>query len=389
MRLKKGVYCNGMLKRGPKTWVEISRSALISNAKAFKRRVKPEVAVMAVVKSNAYGHGLVEVAKTVQPYLDWFGVDNVDEGLALKKAGIRKPILILGFTPSWRMKDAVRAGLRMVVSTVEQAKAARAAAKGKKAYLHVKVETGTTRQGTGLRELPDVARVITSSKQLVFEGLSTHYANIEDATDHAHAAGQLEAYDNAVRILEAHGITPPIKHTACTAAAMLYPDTHFSLVRVGIGLYGIWPSLETRVETEAKGIELELKPALTWKTTIAQVKDVKRGTPVSYGLTEKMPRDGRIAVLGVGYWDGYDRGLSSVGEVLIKGRKAKVMGRVCMNMMMVDVSDIPGVKAEDEVVLLGASGKLELSAEDMARKIETIAYEVVTRINPTAPRILV
>lgn len=382
-------YNSLMHSKGPKTWVEVSRSALIANAKAFKRRVKPGVSVMAVVKSNAYGHGLVEVAKTVQPHLDWFGVDNVDEGLALKKAGIRKPILILGFTPSWRMKDAVRAGLRMVVSTVEQAKAARAAAKGKKAHLHVKVETGTTRQGAGLRELPAVAQVIRSSKQLVFEGLSTHYANIEDATDHAYAAGQLDAYQNALDILDAHGIVPPVKHTACTAAAMLYPDTHFDLVRVGIGLYGIWPSLETRVETEAKGIELELKPVMAWKTTVAQVKDVKRGTPISYGLTEKMPRDGKVAVLGVGYWDGFDRGLSSVGEVLVRGRKAKVLGRVCMNMCMIDVSDIPGVKAEDEVVLLGESGKLAVTPDEMAAKLETIAYEVVTRVNPTLPRVLV
>ena len=378
-----------MHTRGPKTWVEISKAALVANAKAFKHRVKPGVAVMAVVKSNAYGHGLVEVAKTVQPHLDWFGVDNVDEGLALKKAGIKKPILILGFTPSWRMKDAVRAGLRMVVSTVEQAKAVRAAAKGKKAYLHVKIETGTTRQGVGLRDLPALAQIIRSSKHLVFEGLSTHYANIEDATEHSYAAGQLEAYQNALDILDAHGIVPPVKHTACTAAAMLYPDTHFDLVRVGIGLYGIWPSLETRVETEAKGIEFDLKPALAWKTLVAQVKDVKRGTPISYGLTEKMPRDGKIAVLGVGYWDGFDRGLSSVGEVLVRGRKAKVMGRVCMNMCMIDVTDIPGVKAEDEVVLLGESGKISVSAEEMAVKLETIPYEVVTRINPLAPRELV
>lgn len=380
-----------MAAKGPKTWVEVSKAALIANAKVFKRRVKEGVAVMAVVKSNAYGHGLVETAKTVQPQLDWFGVDNVDEGLTLKKAGIKKPILILGFTPSWRMAEAIRAGLRMTVSTVEQARAAKAAAaKARKTgRIHIKVETGTTRQGADLRELPDVARVIRSSKQLVLEGVSTHYANIEDATDHDYAAGQLEAYQNALRILEAHGIVPEIRHTACTAAAILYPDTYFNLVRVGIGLYGLWPSLETRVEAEAKGLEIDLQPALAWKTRIAQVKNVKRGTAVSYGLTERMPRDGKIAVLGIGYWDGYDRGFSSVAEVLVHGRKAKVMGRVCMNMCMIDVSDIPNVKAEDEVTLLGAAGKLSVTAEDLAAKIETIPYEVVTRINPLTPRILV
>lgn len=383
--------------KGPKTWVEVSKAALINNAKVFKRRVREGVSVMAVVKSNAYGHGLVETAKTVQPHLDWFGVDNVDEGLALKKAGIKKPILILGFTPSWRMTEAIRAGLQLTISTIEQARAAKAAAhKARKiGRLHLKIETGTTRQGAELRELPDITHVISSSKRLVLEGVSTHYANIEDAADHDYAAGQLEAYQNALRILEAHDIVPPARHTACTAAAILYPDTFFNLVRVGIGLYGLWPSLETRVEAEAKGLEIELKPALAWKTRIAQVKSVKRGTPISYGLTERMPRNGKIAVLGIGYWDGYDRGLSSVGEVLVQGRKAKIMGRVCMNMCMIDVTDIPGAKAEGEVTLIGPApsvvgrSPVAITAEDLAEKLETIPYEIVTRINPLTPRILV
>ncbi len=377
--------------KGSKTWVEISRSALVSNAKVFRCRVRAGVNVMAVVKSNAYGHGLVEAAKVLQPHLDWFGVDNVDEGLALRRAGIRKPILMLGFTPSWRMAEAVREELRMTVSSLEQIRAARAASvrAGKKARVHLKVETGTTRQGVDLRALPEALTLLTASKGLLLEGLSTHYANIEDATDHQYAAGQLETYQDALRILEANGIVPEIRHTACTAAAILYPDTHFNMVRVGVGLYGIWPSAETRLEAEAKNLEIDLKPVLTWKTRIAQLKDVKRGTPVSYGLTERMPRDGRLAVLGVGYWDGYDRGLSSVGEVLVRGRLAKVMGRVCMNMCMIDVTGIPDVKAEDEVVLLGTDGKSSISAESMAAKLQTIPYEVVTRINPLTPRILV
>lgn len=377
-----------MTKKGPKTWVDVSRAALVANARSFRRRVGPKVAVMAVVKSNAYGHGLTETALTVQPHLDWFGVDNVDEGLALKKAGIRKPILILGFTPSWRMQDAIRAGVRMTVSTMEQLKAARAAARAlkRKATLHLKVETGTVRQGAGLRELATLAQALRGAKELVFEGLSTHYANVEEATEHDFAAGQLEAYRNALEILEVHGGVPPVKHTACTAAAALYPDTHFDLVRVGIGLYGIWPSLETKLESDAKGHGLELEPALSWRTLVAQVKDVKRGAPIGYGLTERMPRDGKIAVLGVGYWDGFDRGLSSVGEVLIRGRRAKVMGRVCMNMCMVDVTGIPGVQAEDVATLLGEDGTAAVTAEEMAQRLETIPYEVVTRINPLLPR---
>ncbi len=380
-----------MHRAGPKTWVEISKTALVANAKAFVRRVGRGVAVMAVVKSNAYGHGLIGVAKTVQPHLDWFGVDNVDEGLVLKKAGIRKPVLILGFTPSWRMTEAIRAGLRMTVSTVEQARAAKGAAQkaGRNGFLHLKVETGTTRQGVSLRELPDVLHALQASKAIVIEGVSTHYANIEDATEHTYAAGQLETYQQALRILDARGLTPKVCHTACTAAAILYPDTHFNLVRVGIGLYGLWPSEETRIEAGAGGLELELQPALGWKTLIAQVKDVKRGTPIGYGLTERMPHDGKIAVLGAGYWDGYDRGLSSVGEALLHGRKAKIMGRVCMNMCMIDVTGIPRTNAGDTVTLLGQDGRATVRAEDLAAKLGTISYEIVTRINPTLPRILV
>ncbi len=379
------------MKNGPKTWVEVSRSALVSNAKVFKHRAGAGVAVMAVVKSNAYGHGLIETAKTVQPHLDWFGVDNVDEGIALRKSGIKKPVLILGFTPSWRMQDALRANLRLTVSTLEQVRAARSAATktGKRGYLHLKAETGTTRQGAELRDLPDIAQAIKNAKNLALEGVSTHYANIEDAADHDYAAGQLETYQNALDILEAHDIRPDVKHTACTAAAMLYPDTHFNLVRVGIGLYGLWPSPETKLEAQAKGIEMELRPALSWRTTIAQVKDVKRGTPISYGLTEKMARTGKVAVLGAGYWDGYDRGLSSIGEVLVHGRKAKILGRVCMNMCMIDVTDIPEARAEDEVILLGEDGRLAVTADDLAAKIGTINYEIVTRINPILPRRLV
>ncbi len=375
----------------PKTWVEISRSALVSNARAFKKRLGKEVAFMAVVKANAYGHGLREVAASLKSEAGWFGVDNLDEAAALKKIGVRQPMLTLGFTPSWRMAEAARLGVRMTVGSIEQIKAAKhAAAKSSRPIkLHLKLETGTTRQGVDIRALPAAADLLLSSKKLELEGLSTHYANNEDTADHSFASVQLERYAQAVEFLDARKLRPPVKHTACTAAAALFPDTHFNLARVGIGIYGLWPSEETRKTVEAKEIGLSLRPALSWKTTVAQVKDAKRGTPVSYGLTETMPRDGRVAVLGLGYWDGFDRGFSSVGEVLIRGRRAKILGRVCMNMCMVDVTDIPNVKAEDEVVLIGEQRGASLSAEELAAKIGTINYEIVTRINPLLPRSVV
>jgi alanine racemase len=190
--------------------------------------------------------------------------------------------------------------------------------------------------------------------------------------------------------LENHGLDVPIKHTACTAAAILFPQTLFSMVRVGIGLYGLWPSKETKISALQAGIALnELEPVLTWKTRIAQIKTVKSGETIGYGCTDVATQDTRLAVLPVGYYDGYDRKLSSIGYVLIRGRRAPVMGRVCMNMIMVDVTNIPDVSLEDQVVLLGRQGGDSISAETLAGKIGTINYEVVARINPLIPRIVV
>lgn len=379
-----------MKAKGPKTWVEISKSALKGNADLFRARVGKGIKLMGVVKANAYGHGLVETAKILKTKVDWFGVDNLDEALALKKAKVGRPILTLGFTPSWRMAEAARAGVSIVVGDMDQLKAAAKGAKKAKRALrvHVKVETGTTRQGVDLKALPDVASTVKKEKHLTLEGLSTHFADIEDTSNHAYAGRQLDHYEQALKLLEAHGVVPEIRHTTCSAAAMLYPETWFDMVRVGIAMYGIWPSDDTKLAVVEDGLNLPITPALTWKTRIAQVKTVKRGTPVSYGRTEKMPRNGKLAVLGIGYWDGFDRGLSSKGECLVNGVRCKVIGRVCMNMCMIDVTDVEDVKAETEVVLIGTSGRERVTAEEVATKLDTIGYEVVTRINPLAPRIV-
>jgi len=377
-------------RRKEKTWVEISKRALIHNARLFRERIGKDIMLMGVVKANAYGHGLAETAEILNAKVDWFGVDNIDEALALKKAGIKKPILTLGFTPSWRMADAARHGIRIVVGDIGQIRSAKKAAEKAKRtlHLHVKVETGTARQGVDLRDLPEATKLITASPCLVFEGMSTHYANVEDAENRAFTTRQLEHYDQALKLLEVHGVVPKIRHTASTAAAILYPETHFDMVRVGIGLYGIWPSRETREAVVKEGLDFPIKPVLAWKTHIAQVKDVKRGAPVSYGLTERMPRSGRLAVLGAGYWDGIDRGLSSRGYALVRGQRCKIIGRVCMNMCMIDVTDVKSAKAEDEVILIGESGHEKITAEEVAGRIDTIGYEVVARINPLAPRVV-
>ncbi len=372
--------------QGAKTWVEVSSAALQNNVRLLKKRIGKKVALMAVVKANAYGHGLTGTAAiALLSGATWLGVDSVDEALQVAPVAKKTPTLILGYTPLARVKDVVRIGARMIVYNQETIRAI--AATKKAARIHIKLETGTTRQGVGERELLSLIRTIRRYPKITIEGLSTHYANIEDTTDHAYAAGQLAAFIRLAAVAEkAYGKEIPVKHTACSAAAILFPETHFSVARTGIALYGMWPSHETYISAKERGAALPLQPALTWKTIIAQVKEVSKGTPVSYGLTARLTRNARIAVIPVGYFDGVDRKYSSVGTVLVRGRRAPILGRICMNMCMVDVTDVPGVRLEDEVVLIGKQKSELITPDEFATKIGSFNYETVTRINPLIPR---
>ncbi len=380
-----------------KTWVEISEKNLKSNLSQFRNLIGKKRKLMAVVKSNAYGHGLVEIAKVAQESeANWIGVDSIDEALELKKNGLELPILILGYTLKSRLREVVENGFRQVVynkETIEElgkiTNLKIPNLKNKKVNVHIKVETGTSRQGVLEKNILSFVKFINKFKNIKIEGISTHYANIEDTTDHSYARGQLKEYNKIIKLLEDSGFEVPIKHTACSAATVLFPETYFDMVRLGISMYGHWSSKETQVSAKERGRKLELKPVLSWKTVVAQIKTIKAGTPVSYGITEKVTQDTKIAVLPIGYWDGFDRGLSSVGNVLIGGQKCKVLGRVCMNMIVVDVNHIKDISLEDEVVIIGEQGIEEITAEEMAAKIGTINYEVLTRINPRILRIVV
>lgn len=377
------------MKKDCKTWVEIDSRALKNNIKELKKFLSPQTKMMAVVKSNAYGHGIVEVSKIcVQSGIDWIGVDSVDEAIALREQGIGLPILILGYTILSALPKAVSNNIDLIVYNKETIKELGrvSSEQGREVNLHIKIETGTNRQGVSLENLLDFVNLIKQYPNLKIQGLSTHFANIEDTTDHSYAKKQLEEFKKAIKFLEENNIKIPVKHTACSAATILFPKTHFDLTRIGISLYGLWSSKETIVSAQQKNKKINLKPCLTWKTRIAQIKKIKAGAPISYGLTEKIAQDSKIAVLPIGYWDGLDRGLSSIGNVLIKGKRCKILGRICMNICMVDVSHISDIKLEDEVVLLGKQGEEEITAEDIANKLNTINYEVVTRINPLIPR---
>lgn len=371
-----------------KTWIEISRSRLLGNVQALSAHVAPS-AVMAVVKSNAYGHGLETVALTVARAVGWFGVDDIDEALRLREIGILQPVLILGYIPIERLPECAKHQLSFVAYD-RRMLAYIGAHRTRRPYrIHIKIETGTSRQGIEGIDLAAFAKQALRTKGVMIEGVYTHFANIEDTTDSSFAMHQLQRFRTALESLHMLGIEPPVRHTASSAAAILFPETRYDVIRLGIAMYGHWPSKETQVAAQTFKRRVPLTPALSWKTVVAQVKEIPKGSSVSYGCTETVGRRTRIAVLPIGYWDGFDRRLSSVGTLLIRGKRAKVLGRVCMNMTMADVTDIPAVKAGDDVVIIGKQGREEIRAEDVGSKIGSIQYEVLARINPRIPRRLV
>lgn len=373
-------------------WVELDAGAIRGNLAEFRRRVAPPTRLAAVVKSNAYGHGMLEVAEiALDAGAEWLCVNSLDEGIRLRARWPQAPILIMGYVPLDGLDPVVQNDLRAVVyngETIDRL-AERAEALGRKVRVHLKLETGTNRQGILEADLPAFVARIRASRALILEGVYTHFANIEDTTDHGFAETQIATFHRMEQIVAAGG-EPPMRHAACSAAALLFTRTHLDLVRLGISLYGLWPSKETYVSCLERGKPaLDLRPALTWKTRVAQVKPVPEGEYVGYGCSYRATRNSRIAILPVGYHEGYDRGFSGVAHVLVRGRRAPIRGRVCMNMCMADVTDIPGVGLEDEVVLLGTQGEERIAAELLASWCGTIAYEIVARIHPSLPRIVV
>ena len=372
------------------SWIEIDASRLRSNLDAFRGAIPSGTSVMAVVKANAYGHGLEAVAPVAAERADWLGVNCIDEALAITRLGIKKPIAILGHTPLDQLEAVAANGYRQVLYRRDVAKALSDAARKHRttARVHLKIETGTNRQGIGLADLPGFMAELAKLPGIEVEGAYTHFANIEDTLDPSFAESQVRKFKEALAILEKAGVRPTQIHASATAGTLLYPEMDFSMVRVGIGTYGIWPSRETQLAARERGKRPALAPVLTWKTRVAQVKEVQAGDYVGYGLTYRASRPMKLVVLPIGYYDGYDRKLSNSGRALIHGQPASVIGRVAMNMTMLDVTDI-GADLDDEVVLIGRQGNAEIRVEELAEKSGTIPYEVLARINPLIPRVLV
>ncbi|MFN0108508.1 MAG: alanine racemase [Blastocatellia bacterium] len=365
------------------TWAEVSLSALTENYKTLKRQLTGNAQLMAVVKANAYGHGAVECARALESAgADWFGVALVEEAVELRQAGIAQPVFCLG--GFWRTQSELilEHDLTPALFRIDLAEELNAQAKaaGRVVNFHLKVDTGMGRLGVPMNELAEFARALLKFEHIRLDGVMTHFADADSAeTDFTEQ--QIRRFEEAVATLRGLGLNPTWFHLANSAGLHAYHQSHGNLARAGAAMYGLTRDvLSPRYET------LPLKPVMSLHSRIVLLKTVPTGASLGYGSTFTTERESRIATLPIGYADGYRRALSNTGRVLIRGQFAPVVGRVSMDLTIIDVTDVPDVQLGDEVVLMGEQGGLQISAEDLAEQIGTISYEVVTSVSARVPR---
>ena len=365
---------------GRPTRLEVDLGAIAHNLRLV-RRIVGKVGILAVLKANGYGHGALIVARTVIANgADMLGVACVSEGVAFREAGITAPILVLGYTPAWRVREAVANDIALTLFDRDTARAMdRAAAEeGRVARAHIKVDTGMGRLGLLPDQVLPFVQWLTGLPHLMIEGIFTHFS-VADAADKGYTYKQLATFRAVLRQIKENGISVPIVHAANSAAILTVPEARFNMVRLGIALYGLSPGPETPLPEG-------FRPALTFKTCIAQVKTLPPGSFVGYGNTYRTKGEERIAVIPVGYADGFRRAPGNWGYVLVRGRRAPIVGRVCMDQAMIDVTHIPGVRQGDEVVLIGVQGEQEITVDEVAERLGTINYEVISTILSRVPR---
>jgi alanine racemase len=337
--------------------------------------------VLAVLKADAYGHGMDKVARTVlNNGAAWVGVATLGEAIRLRRAGIDAPILVMSYMPAWQAHEAITHHISATIFTHELARAfSRAAVDlNQMAYVHVKVDTGMGRLGLLPHEVILFLQNI-DLPGLKVEGLYSHLATADEA-DQTHAREQIRRFQELLSRLDEAGLRPPLVHAVNTAGLINFPEAHFDLVRPGIGLYGLPPSPETPLPEG-------FRPALTFKSTVGQVKTLPPGSPIGYGATYHTQGEETIAIIPVGYADGFRRAPRTWGEVLVKGQRAPLVGRVSMDQAAINVSHIPNVRQGDEVVLIGQQGNETITAEEVAEKLGTINYEVVSELLARIPRV--
>jgi alanine racemase len=361
------------------SWVEVDLEALAHNVKSIKSMIGA-VALMAVVKADAYGHGAVSVSRTaLLNGAEYLAVGSMTEALELTEAGIDAPILVLNYTPISAVRQAIRQRITLTVYDLDIARAYDRSARelGGKLLVHVKVDTGMGRLGVMAAEALPFFRHLFNLKHLEIEGIYTHFAAADEDPDFT--AQQVKTFKDILKPLRASGFNFAYTHAANSAGTLASPDNHFNMVRVGLAMYGLSPS-------SAVPVPPDFRPVLSWKTVIAQVKTLPRGHTVGYGRTYVTSEDERIAVIPVGYADGFRRAPNHWGEVLVHGQRAPIVGRISMEKTTINVSHIPDVTIGDEVVLLGYQGDESITADDIAARLGTINYEVVTTILPRAAR---
>lgn len=384
------------MKDHPLIWAEIDLNAIANNVRELRRRTRPQATLMAVVKANGYGHGAAEVARTALANgAEWLGVARLPEAVALREAGLAAPMLVFGYTPPADAARLIEYDLRQSVYFLDAARAYSgvAEARGRKIRVHLKVDTGMGRLGMVpaapggsnpghavdegfIREATAVARL----PGIHAEGVFTHFA-ASDSADLSSARRQLALFNEVLSALRSRGVEFEVRHAANSAAVIALPESHLDLVRPGISLYGLRPS----AEVDLTGISL--RPAMALKARIIHLKAVPAGTCISYGMTYRTPHPTVIATVPAGYADGFRRQFSSKGEMLVHGRRAPVVGRVCMDLSMLDVGAVPEARAGDEVVIIGRQGAESISADDLAHALGTINYEIVCGVAGRVPRV--
>jgi alanine racemase len=370
------ISTNGSIRA---TWAEVNLTRLSQNLKVIREHVTP-AKVMIIVKANAYGHGLAEVAKHLESQADYIGVAVLEEGIFLRELGVSAPIIVLGGIWGDQVPQYLQHDLTLTASSVERLEQIEKVAgqMGVKAKVHLKIDTGMERIGVHYYNAHTLQETALACANVEVEGIFSHFANA-DAVDLTHARLQVERFNDVLHFYEKHSLPMPIRHMANSAAILQLPDSIFDMVRPGIMLYGIYPSPEVKRS-------IMVRPALAWKSRVVYFKVIKPGHPVSYGSTWQSDHPTRIVTIPVGYGGGYFRSLSNKAQVIIRGRKYPQVGRVCMDQIMVNIETDSAFNG-DEVTLIGESSQQAITVQDLADWAGTIPYEILTNINTRVPRL--
>lgn len=368
-------------------WIEISKAKIARNIKTIREINDPNTIISPCIKANAYGHGLIETAKIlIESGVEWLSVNSTEEAQKVRAAGINHPILVIGFVAEYELEKIFDLNLRLFISNINYAQKLSdlGKAKNQTANIHLKIDTGMHRHGVLLEHSSNLAKEILKLPNIKIEGLATHFANSDDPLNPEYFNRQLEKFKIAINDLKKIIGHDLIIHCHKSASVLLSRDNISNLIRPGISVYGYYPSLD--VANLAKERNLILQPALEFKTIIGQIKNIPENSLVGYGCTYKTTRPTITATIPVGYYDGYDRKLGNKAYVLVNGKKATVLGRICMNVTIIDITDCGSVTSGDEVVLIGQQKDEVITVEQLADWANTINYEIITRLRESLPR---